>query len=72
MLLQVAHGRDPQADRVAARTAPTVADMADRYMLELGNHQKSAANMQDLIRIQILPKLGRERVADPDYTMVER
>jgi hypothetical protein len=69
-LFEVASGIDPQAERIAARTAPTVADMCDRYWDEVASSQKSASEVERIIRLHIKPKLGRERVDDLTYTMV--
>jgi integrase len=70
MLDEVAFGGDPSGKRTAARRAPTVADMADRYMIEHGNHKKSKRDDERLIRLYIRPKLGRDRAADLEYTDV--
>jgi integrase len=70
MLFEVASGRDPQAERKAARTAPTVKDLCERYWDEQGSSKKSASNIESLIRVHIEPKLGRERVAGLTYTKI--
>jgi integrase len=70
MLLQVAQGRDPQSERVDARTAPTVGDMCARYMDEHGAAKKSARDDRSLIKGHVLPHFGSARVIDLDYKMV--
>jgi hypothetical protein len=70
MLDEVAAGRDPQGQRAADRVAPTVAELCDRYMLEHGDKKKSAKDDRGLIRRQIKPRLGTERVADLDYDAI--
>lgn len=72
-LAEVAKGTDPCADRQAARTAPTVADVCDWYMREaeagrlLGRHDrpiKPWTLRQDRSRINthVLPLLGTRKV----------
>ena len=59
-------GEDPLADRRAAREAPTVADLAARYLEEHAARKKPRGLSEDtaLIRQHVLPRLGRLRVAD--------
>ena len=68
MLDEVATGGDPSSMRQAQRVAPTVAEMADRYMLEHGNHKKSKRDDERLLRLYVRPKFGREPVAALEYT----
>ncbi len=58
-------GEDPMGDRHAARTAPTVQGLADRYLAEHAprKRERSAAEDASLLRQHILPLLGRMRVA---------
>ena len=70
LVFKVANGIDPLAERQAARTAPTVADMCKRYWDEHASSMKSAYGIEIVLRLYIEPKLGRERVADLDYDMI--
>ncbi len=59
----VAQGKDPGADRKAKRTAPTLKDLAARYMAEHGSKKKSGHNDEILWRRHLLPTMGLTRVA---------
>ncbi|MEY8688417.1 MAG: tyrosine-type recombinase/integrase [Leptothrix sp. (in: b-proteobacteria)] len=61
----VARGADPAGERAAARQAPTVADLADRYMHEhAGPYKKASSAKRDRWTWdkRILPVLGQHRV----------
>jgi integrase len=62
MLAKVAQGQDPSKDRVGIRQAPTVKDLADRYMREHGNQKKDCRNDEGRWRIHILPAIGNYRL----------
>lgn len=62
-LAQVREGKDPSAARQQLRTAPTLQDLAARYMKEHGSRKASGGNDEILWRRHILPALGRLRVA---------
>ncbi|MCL4683215.1 site-specific integrase [Myxococcota bacterium] len=67
LLASVREGGDPSAERHAARTAPTVAELLDRYFKDYAEPRKkpkSLAQDRDIARRFLLPKLGRLRVAD--------
>jgi len=60
-------GEDPAAERHAYMRAPTVADLATRYMEEHARpHKKPAgiSNDETAWRLHILPALAKRRVAD--------
>jgi integrase len=59
-------GEDPALDKREARAAPTVADLAERYRVEHlpGKAAGSQANDLAMIVNEILPDLGKRRVAD--------
>ncbi len=63
---EVDGGGDPMGDLHAARAAPTVADLADRFIAE--HLPRKRPSTQDeyrrLLRVHILPALGNKRVAD--------
>lgn len=67
LLEAVARGEDPSGSWQDARSAPTVADLCDRYLTEWADVRKSARAATDdrnLIRAFVLPGLGDRRVAD--------
>lgn len=62
----VAEGRDPAEAKAQSRSAPTVADLKDRYMREHARPFKkpASADLDDsLWDRKILPQLGRKKVA---------
>jgi len=66
LLGQVQDGADPATERREARRAPTVADLAERFMKEHANVKKKASSAQmDVInlRLHVLPALGRKKVS---------
>jgi integrase len=66
-LLEVRQGGDPSAERQAYREAPTVADLAERFMAEHARlHKKPSSILNDKLawHNHVLPALGRRKVAD--------
>ena len=65
-------GKDPGADRMALRSAPTVAELCDEYAAR-DNGKKPATIRADKSRISvhIKPKLGKLKVAAVTNEMVE-
>jgi integrase len=67
ILVEADRGGDPAADKRAARGAPTVADLADRYLLEHAEAKKKpssvAADRTNLNR-HVLPALGHLKVLE--------
>lgn len=64
---QVAEGKDPRAEQVEAKQAPTVADLETRYTDEHASKFKKAASQRsDEInwRLHILPALGKKKVQE--------
>lgn len=64
---EVAAGRDPAADRVTRREAPTVSELLDLYLSDhVGKKNKpnTAKNTRLLVDNVIRPALGRLKVAD--------
>jgi integrase len=57
----VDRGEDPMAEREADRTAPTVADLAARYLIEHAPRKRAISVRDDKSMLEklILPKLGR-------------
>ncbi len=63
-LAEVAKGGDPSAVRKAKKEAPTVADLAERYMREHAPRKKfrSAENDERHWRLHVIPTLGNKKV----------
>ena len=59
-------GSDPLADRIDARSAPTVSDLFERYAAEHlpTKAKRSAADDRSMWRNDIIPKLGSLKVSD--------
>jgi integrase len=58
--LDVAHGKDPAAERRAERTAGTFAELADRYVNEHAKRKnKSWEQAHYLVRSHLLPRWGK-------------
>ena len=57
-------GRDPAQDRQDEREAPTVADLAERYLAERGPRKapKTLSEDRSILKRLILPRLGRLKV----------
>jgi integrase len=66
-------GEDPMAERQADRTAPTIEDLATRYMAEHATRKRERSAREDasLMRQHVVPKLGRLRVADVRRSEIE-
>jgi integrase len=77
-LFRVRQGEDPSGDRLALQQAPTMTDLAERYMEEHARPNKkpsSIANDELFWRRHVLSTLGRTRVADvtrEDVTRLHR
>jgi integrase len=66
ILGRVAHGEDPAAQRAEERAAPTVAELARRYLEEHAGPKKKRSSVEGderLLRLYVLPALGRRRAA---------
>jgi integrase len=75
VLVEVRRGGDPAGERLARREAPTVADLAERYMDEHARPTKKAGSVVNdalLWRKHVLPALGRRRVEDVTRDEVAR
>jgi integrase len=67
MLADVARGGDPKAAARARRAAPTVAELADRFLAEhAATKKRSSSTRMDRVnlRLHVLPALGRLKVLD--------
>jgi integrase len=68
-------GRDPVAEREHERTAPTVAELCDRYLAEhvdLHNKPRTRAENRRIVEKIIKPKLGRLKVKAVDHDDVAK
>lgn len=70
MLLEVAKGNDPMAERQAERIAPTVREAIDRYEREHAPKRKSGAAAVKLLRAHLERKLGNEKVAAVEHSHI--
>ena len=70
---RIDRGEDPMGERHAARTAPTMGDLAQRYLEEHAPKKALASQLDDKIQIEqfILPRLGKLKVADVRYAHVD-
>ncbi len=67
VFLQVRRGEDPSAQRLTARQAPTMGDLADRHIDEhakIKNKARSAKRDRRAWDRCVLPKLGKRKVKD--------
>jgi integrase len=63
---EIDRGRDPLGERVAERDAPTVNDLADRFLAdhaELKKRERSRRDDEGLLNQWIRPELGKRKVA---------
>jgi integrase len=72
-LRDVAGGGDPVASWMADRDAPTIEDLAKKYMERHAARKKTGAEDQRIIDRYILPELGRKKkVKDVDRSDIDR
>jgi integrase len=67
LLGEVVRGKDPAAARAAAKAAPTVADLAQRFIAEHTEAKRKPSTAKEYRRLLdnvVLPALGKKRVAD--------
>lgn len=60
---QIDRGEDPMAERHRDRVAPTVADLAARYMREHAPRKRTGAGDASMLNRHVLPRFGRLKVA---------
>jgi Arm DNA-binding domain len=66
ILGRVAHGEDPAAQRAEERAAPTIAELARRYLEEHAAPKKKRSSVEGderLLRLYVLPALARRKAA---------
>ena len=67
LLGMIEEGADPAADKMARREAPTIAELAERFLAEHADAKRkgsTAAEYRRLLDKIILPALGKRKVAD--------
>lgn len=67
ILARVARGEDPAAERALAKAAPTLADLAQRYLEQHANLKKkhsSCLGDERNLRLHVVPVLGRRKVTE--------
>jgi integrase len=67
LLALVAYGKDPAGAKATAKAAPTVADLAQRFLAEHAEAKRKASTAKEYRRLLdhvVLPTLGKKRVAD--------
>ncbi|MEP1539179.1 MAG: tyrosine-type recombinase/integrase [Paracoccaceae bacterium] len=67
LLSDAARGADPVAEKKAMRAAPTMSELADRYLLEHAIPKKRAnsiRNDRSMLDRHILPKIGKMKVSE--------
>ncbi|MGH6989061.1 MAG: Arm DNA-binding domain-containing protein [Stellaceae bacterium] len=67
VLGMVAHGKDPAGDRTAAKAAPTVSELAARFLSEHAEAKRkvrTASEYRRLLEHVVLPVMGNRKVAD--------
>ena len=64
--MEIGKGLDPVASKEQTRTAPTVADLADKYLKGAEKHKRPSSfrNDRQMMGNIILPELGRRQVAE--------
>ncbi len=72
LLAGVRDGEDPSEARHAALRAPTVHDLAERYLRDHAPKKKTAAEDRRLLEKHILPALGHRRVESLTHGDVDR
>ena len=70
---KVDRGGDPMGDRHEARAAPTVAELAQRYLEEHAQRKRESSRLNDrlLLEKHILPRLGAVKVQNLQHRDIE-
>jgi integrase len=71
---RIDNGEDPMADRHAERLAPTVDDLADRFVKDHLSKRRDSTGRSylSLLKLYIRPALGKTRVADIRHSDIEK
>ncbi len=68
-LVKISDGEDPLADRRKAARAETVAQLAERYLVRHAEPKKRPKSVEEdrrMLRLHVIPRLGRRKVEDVD------
>lgn len=65
-------GIDPLSDRQAERSAPTVAELSDRYIAEHAIRKRTGKDDESMLRRLIRPELGSRKVAAITFADIDR
>ncbi|MCX4239945.1 integrase arm-type DNA-binding domain-containing protein [Paraliomyxa miuraensis] len=68
-------GGDPARERDARKAAPTLAEVAERYMTELARPYRKPSTVrgyESLLRVHLLPALGRMKIGEIERADVQR
>jgi integrase len=65
-------GADPVGEQETERSAPTMVDLAERYLEEHAQKKRTADDDERIFKTKVLPALGAMKVADVEYSHVER
>jgi len=68
----VDQGHDPQADKQAAREAPTMRELCDRYVGEHAVKKRTEAEDRRMIETIIRPALGARKVVEIEFSDVDQ
>ena len=70
--VRISRGDDPLSDRNSTREAPTVADLVEDYITRHLPTKRPSSREDDMriIRVHVLPALGKFKVADIDHKAV--
>lgn len=71
----VAHGKDPAAAKAAGKAAPTVSELAARFLAEHAEAKRKASTAREYRRLLehvVLPAVGNRKVADVTRRDIER
>ncbi len=74
-LAELRAGRDPGEERNAARSAPTMRELAERYLRDHAVPKKKPSSVSDdraMLRLYVVSSLGKRRVADVTRSDVDR
>ncbi len=65
-------GKDPLALRQAARAAPTVNELCDRYLAEHAIKKRTGEGDRKMIELHVRPRFGARKVAVIEFDDIDR
>jgi len=69
---EIDSGLDPLEERNAARQAPTVGELCDRYIAEHASKKRTGSDDESMIRRIVKPELGSRKVASIEFEDIDR